>query len=522
MIAPWQKPLRGAQINPAHPLARGLTSCILLNEQTGQVHWDYKQKREARATRGEIPTWEGDALYFDHALESVLVGKETELTDNGIMTVALNMAITTDGNGWPTGCTIDTYSCGIRKYYSGTTLRVYGMANRSSNGNTIFTAPKVNDGNFHTYVAQYAGPAGAFLWEDGVYLTPNTSSARYAYLNDNRDMTFGAYTDHAMRNKVRWFMTWNRILSPEEIQLLNANSYCMFQRDELVPLIVAVTSGGTYVDLAGAIATTPQLAAVLKKYVGLSGSAQITAAASSGLKATRGVSGVIEGGPDIAGFLRAARGLSGAIEAGAGADAAMRPIRGLAGTIDARAELQAYARIYRSLAGVIAAGAGLDGALSLSGVVELSGSIGASAHMGASLRVTLGLAGQVGAPADMAGSLRPFRGLSGAIDAVAGILGAATGVRGLEGSIGIPADLTGGLRAERNLSGSIAATADISGRLRLVLSFSGSIDALAELLAAISTFVPSTLGNPIDLKIESVTPQRTMISITIKRQILEV
>lgn len=244
MIVPWQKPLRGAQINPAHPLARGLTSCILLNEQTGQVYWDYKQKREARATRGEIPTWNGDALYFDHMLESVIVGKETELTDNGIMTVAFNVAVVGDGNGWITGCTIDTYNCGVRKYYSGTTMRVYAMNSRSVTGITAFTAPKINDGKYHTYVAQYAGPAGAFLWEDGVYLTPSTSSARYAYLNDDRDMTFGAYTDHTMRNKVRWFMTWNRLLSPAEIQLLNANPYCMFRQPTDIGAFEYVDAGG--------------------------------------------------------------------------------------------------------------------------------------------------------------------------------------------------------------------------------------------------------------------------------------
>lgn len=283
-----------------------------------------------------------------------------------------------------------------------------------------------------------------------------------------------------------------------------------------------VDEGGTYVDLAGSIATTPQLAASLKKYVGLSGSAQITAAASSGLKATRGISGVIDGDPDIAGSLRADRRLSGEIAAAAGMDAVMRPYRGLAGSIEARAEMAGMAKIYRALVGSIAAQAGMAGVLSIAGTVELSGSIGATADMAASMRVRIGLAGQVDAQADMSGTLRPFRGVAGAIEAAAEILGAATGVRGLAGSIQAPAELSGGLSADLGLSGSIAATADISGRLRLVLSFAGSIDALADLLAGLSTFVPSTLGDPIDVTIESVTPRRAMISITIKRTITEV
>lgn len=315
---------------------------------------------------------------------------------------------------------------------------------------------------------------------------------------------------------------YNRELSSLEVQTLNANPYCMFQQDLDIGAFEYVDAGGTYVDLAGSIAATPQLAASLKKYVGLSGSAQITAAASSGLKATRGISGVIDGDPDIAGSLRADRRLSGEIAAAAGMDAVMRPYRGLAGSIEARAEMAGMAKIYRALVGSIAAQAGMAGVLSIAGTVELSGSIGATADMAASMRVRIGLAGQVDAQADMSGTLRPFRGVAGAIEAAAEILGAATGVRGLAGSIQAPAELSGGLSADLGLSGSIAATADISGRLRLVLSFAGSIDALADLLAGLSTFVPSTLGDPIDVTIESVTPRRAMISITIKRTITEV
>ncbi len=282
------------------------------------------------------------------------------------------------------------------------------------------------------------------------------------------------------------------------------------------------TSGGAYVDLAGAIAVTPQLAAALKKYVGMSGTAQITAGASCGMRAIRGIQGNVDTRAQAEAALRMTRGIQGNVSAQAQAAATMKPVRGIAGSIDARAELEAYARVYRALIGTVAAQAGMGGALSLSGVIDLAGSIDAAGNMAANMRVILGLAGQVDGAVNMTGAVRPFRNISGAMAAVAELAGAAMAIRGISGGVEAAADITGHVKVDRELAGSIAGTVDVSGGLGLTLSFSGSIDALAELLGALSTFIPSTLGDPIDLTIESVTPQRETISITIKRTITEV
>jgi len=245
IVSPFQKPFRGAQINQAHPLARGLTSCVLMNEQTGRVYWDYKQHKALSTAGAGYPDWMGDSLYFDNQNEAVRLGNQRELIEDGVLTAAINIAITTDNNIWLLGNTVDDYNVGFRKYYSGSNLHIHGYVGSSKSGGTEFTAQKLLDGGYHTYVIQYGGAAGAFLWEDGRSLTPSTNEARYAYLHDGRLLTCGAGAQHMGRERLRWVMTWNRLLSPAEIQLLNANPYCMFRQPTDIGAFEFVDEGGT-------------------------------------------------------------------------------------------------------------------------------------------------------------------------------------------------------------------------------------------------------------------------------------
>jgi len=249
MGVPWQKPLRGAQINPAHPLARGLTCCVLLNEQTGRLYWDSRQRKLLSGDSGGYPTWQGDALAFDNINERVVIGGEKSLTTDGIMTVAYSMAFDIDNFLYTIGNTVTSFWVGVAKYYTGTSVRLYCMTSRSSATPISFTAPRINDGGFHTYVAQWAGPAGAKLWEDGIYLTPSNSSAAYAYLDTVNgsvaQLVFGSTDYQQARGRMRWVMAWNRVLTPGEMQMLNANPYCMFRQPTDIGAFEFVDEGGT-------------------------------------------------------------------------------------------------------------------------------------------------------------------------------------------------------------------------------------------------------------------------------------
>jgi hypothetical protein len=61
-----QKPPLGSQINWAHPLARGLVGCWLMNEGSGNKIWDSVKGRPGIAATG-IPLWTGDGVGFSGA-----------------------------------------------------------------------------------------------------------------------------------------------------------------------------------------------------------------------------------------------------------------------------------------------------------------------------------------------------------------------------------------------------------------------------------------------------------------------
>jgi len=255
-------------------------------------------------------------------------------------------------------------------------------------------------------------------------------------------------------------------------------------------------------DISGNVSSTSLLAGVVKSFRGMDGNILIPSSLNGTSKATRNLIGASETVSDLA--------------------ASLKPIRGISGVIDSRAEVAGFTSIFKTIIGAIASKANLSAALELSGTIEFSGSISTKGEMASNLQLNLSLSGEITTAPSLKGNIRTFKTLSGALETVASIIGDAMRIQGFSGDIASATSIEGYLVRDRVLSGAITSSIDANGKVKIILSFSGSMDSLASLIASLSTFIPSTLGNPIDVSIVSVSTQRELYSITIKRTLTEV
>ena len=255
-------------------------------------------------------------------------------------------------------------------------------------------------------------------------------------------------------------------------------------------------------DISGNVLSTSSLAGVVKSFRGMDGNILIPSSLNGTSKATRNLIGASETVSDLA--------------------ASLKPIRGISGVIDSRAEVAGFTSIFKTIIGAITAKADISAALELFGTIEFSGSISTKGEMASNLRLNLSLSGEVTTAPSLKGNIRIFKTLSGALETVASIVGDAMRIQGFSGDIASATSIEGYLVRDRILSGAITSSIDVNGKVKIILYFSGSMDSLASLIASLSTFIPSTLGNPIDVSIVSVSTQRELYSITIKRTLTEV
>jgi len=279
---------------------------------------------------------------------------------------------------------------------------------------------------------------------------------------------------------------------------------------------------GFMVNLSGIIEAGGNVAGQIKIVKDISGNVSSTSSLAGVVKPFRGMDGNILIPSSLNGTAKTTRNLIGASETVSDLAASLKPIRGISGVIDSRAEVAGFTSIFKTIIGAIASKANLSAALELSGTIEFSGSISTKGEMASNLRLNLSLSGEITTAPSLKGNIRTFKTLSGALETVASIVGDAMRIRGFSGDIASATSIEGYLVRDMVLSGAITSSIDVNGKVKIILSFSGSMDSLASLIASLSTFIPSTLGNPIDVSIVSVSTQRELYSITIKRTLTEV
>lgn len=222
----YTKPIRGKQLNKAHPLARGLTLAYLLNEQSGAVVYDY-----AGQNHGDFysaPSWSAGGILFEgtssYIVSRASIGVLTELT----IAIKVRPMGTADG-GWVcigtsnnnrdgyTGLRRDEYTEVRGCYYNGT-----GVAKRvNAPENTLPV------GTAKTVVLTARSGENPSLYVDGINVSTLQEDSNDGNAGDGK-LYIGAGVKGPGYSWIEYVYIWTRVLTDEEINVVATQPYCMF------------------------------------------------------------------------------------------------------------------------------------------------------------------------------------------------------------------------------------------------------------------------------------------------------
>ena len=239
--SPWQKPFRGMQINKAHPLARGLVGCWVVNEASGDTVFDLSGNGNNGTINGA--DWVADGLDFVAAnSDYVSMPDSSSLDITGALTLSLiykSSSLSGDDGG------LISKSSDSQKYFASVGNKSYeiGILNnviyfQISNGSSQSNANGScsswsEDGNTHNIVATWDGTTnanGIKIYVDGVVTYQGTSAITSIQALAS-DFDIGGYGQTFNFNgNIASARVYNRTLSPDEVAYLHREPYAMIQQ----------------------------------------------------------------------------------------------------------------------------------------------------------------------------------------------------------------------------------------------------------------------------------------------------
>jgi hypothetical protein len=302
------KPAVWAAVDPAHPLARGLAGCWLLNEGAGSVARDVTGCRRDGSLSGN-PLWSpgsfGSAVEFDGADDWISMGDCLDLGVDDISVLAIikySAANQPDNwNGTRIGGVLGKgYLDGSGKGYGllvETDNRLYWQVRNQANAFAATSDAALNDGRWHLAVGvcDRDDPTGVRLYIDGVLqnATANAMSLNGIDLNGSRAFAIGSRQEE---NLGTWFWdfagsvamacVWKRVLSEAEIRRLQQNPFEMLAPRREVSRLCP---GGGLVSCKGSIQAVSSTSATMQVVRPLAGAI----GASSLLRGDLRVPGVV-------------------------------------------------------------------------------------------------------------------------------------------------------------------------------------------------------------------------------------
>jgi hypothetical protein len=232
------KPPLGAKINFAHPLAKGIVGCWLMNEGGGNKVYDLSgngntgtltnMSLPSTSTSGWNPGRFGRCLAFDGSNDYVdLSGVHRQMTSD----FSVFIWVKTISTGW--GIIFGNYNGGTSLVFQlhivTGVLDLYTSIGAS--GTTFSSITAINDGKYHFVGVTRVGVLGT-IWIDG--LPSNTGASKpgdlYSGINyrlgvDSRvggGLNFGGIEDS--------LLVFNRALSAQEVLQLYREPFSMFNR----------------------------------------------------------------------------------------------------------------------------------------------------------------------------------------------------------------------------------------------------------------------------------------------------
>ena len=241
-----QKPFLGQQINWAHPLARGLVGCWIMNEGSGDKLFDLS----GNANHGIFvndPAWAFDGIDLDGGDDDINCGNKASirLVDPLSVFAIVNLDALAES---------DAYDPVVCRYNSAIAKRVWWFGTHDGKGWGVYLSV---DGTNHSGVA---GTSNVFpstgeklmagLTFDGAtcYMYENGKEIHNFIYNNSLhscDEIFqiGGYNGGNMDGKVYATYAYKRVLTPTEISWLHREPYAMFEQPRLWHIYGAALSG---------------------------------------------------------------------------------------------------------------------------------------------------------------------------------------------------------------------------------------------------------------------------------------
>lgn len=267
---PLLKPIRSIQINPSHPLARGLTGCWLMNEATGEIVADCGPRRNNGCFQYSTssPAWKpgkhGSALEFGSE-RYIYCGTGKfgwDITKEISVIASVNQSASQTNtlfarSGFARPCRLSAFSSGRFKWWVYT-----DGANCAINS----TSTHPVDGSEFVHVAGTWRAGEGRLYVNGVQEAgESSSSGSLSFVNDSQPVDIGGTYEgsnylYCFSGKIEYVFVYNRVLSAEEIGWLYRQPFAMFARP-LSPALITVTTAA--VSLAGSASATSAGSATL-------------------------------------------------------------------------------------------------------------------------------------------------------------------------------------------------------------------------------------------------------------------
>jgi len=271
-----------ASVNPAHPLARGLVGCWLLNEGAGGTAHDVSGHHRDGVFSGD-PMWSegsfGRAVQLDGVDDWITMGDCLDLGTDDITVLALvNYSAANQPDVWASshhGAIVGKgYLSGGKGYglLVDPTNRIGWQVRNLSSFFGIGSNTALNDGSWHLAVGvcDRDDSAGVRLYIDGVQqsVTADATAFDGIDLNGSSAFAIGSRQDEAggwywdFLGSVAMVCVWKRVLSEAEIRKLYQNPFAMFAPRRCSAVFSA--SAGGVVQCTGSITAISSASATMR------------------------------------------------------------------------------------------------------------------------------------------------------------------------------------------------------------------------------------------------------------------
>lgn len=259
-----RKPLSGAKLNPAHPLAKSLVGCWLFNEGSGTHLHDYTGNSHGTLVTGQAASWDandkGRVLKTTALDQWINLGPSDRIfrhfdTSNALKTMTIvhgykktEVSGLQNGNAFGPRVPATSTSSFLNAQIPNSVANVvWAVGGATSGTHFISTSGSNLDNDVWAFVN---GPQrGMEIWQNGALKGSATSqnpgwtstSANFALGKSITDASGydGDYGEH------NFFFVYNRVLSQEDIQWLSTDPFTLFEpRLWYKPAFVDYPSGG--------------------------------------------------------------------------------------------------------------------------------------------------------------------------------------------------------------------------------------------------------------------------------------